>query len=110
MERAWTVLGQGLAVAFGAIALVGRQAIGRPAPVKPDHQRIPGLLGHDARSGNGPVELISTHETGLGACPQPQGQHAIHPDGRYGLRQTLQGPKHRQFGRCTDAVGIDLAG
>jgi hypothetical protein len=110
MQRAWTVLGQGLAVAFGAIAFVGSQAIGRPAMVKPDHQRIPGLLGHNAGGGDGPIELISTHEAGLGACPRPQGQHAINPHGRDGLRQPLQGPQHRQLSRGTNAVGIDLPG
>jgi len=110
MERAWTVLGQGLAVAFSAIALVGCQAIDRPAMVQPIHQRIPGLFGHDAGGGDGPIELISTHKAGLGARPQPQGQHAINPHGWNGLRQPLQGPQHRQLGGGTDAVGIDLPG
>lgn len=67
MERARAVRGQGPPMAFGAVALVGSQAIGGPARVEPFDQAIPGLLGQDAGGRDGHIALVSPHQAGLGA-------------------------------------------
>jgi hypothetical protein len=54
-------------MAFRAIALVGRQSIGRPALVEPFHQSVPSLLGQDAGGCDGHIPLIAPHEAALGA-------------------------------------------
>jgi len=104
------MVSQGLAVAFRAVALMGCQPVGRPAPVKPFHQAVPGLLGHDACRSDGHIQLITPHKTGLGPRPEPEGQHAVDPHERWGLRQPLQRSQHGQLGGRANSVGIDLTG
>jgi len=104
------MVSQGLAVAFRSVALMGSQSVGRPASVKPFHQAVPGLFGHDACRGDGHIQLITPHKTGLGPRPEPEGQHTVDPHERWGLRQPLQRSQHGQLGGGADSVGIDLTG